>query len=58
MALKEGTFSITIIQPKLQKALAKFQTKHTECFEQLCSCRARCVKSQGDYYEGTILVKR
>jgi len=28
MAPKEGAFNITIIQAKLQDALAKFQTKH------------------------------
>jgi len=58
MASKEGTFNITVIQAKLQNALAKFQTKHLECFEQLHDCWACCVKSQGNYSEGTILIKR
>jgi hypothetical protein len=59
MALKEGTFNITIIQAKQQDALAKFQTKHfTKCFDQWHDCRARCVKSQEEYFEETILIKR
>jgi hypothetical protein len=58
MASKEGTFNITITQAKLQDTLAKFQKKHSECFEQLHDCWASCVKSQGNYFEGTILIER
>jgi hypothetical protein len=59
MALKEGTFNITIIQAKQLNALGKFQTKHsTECFAQWHDCQGCHVKSQRNYFEKTIFIKR
>ena len=54
LLLKKRKFNdITMIQAKLQYALADFQTVHfMKCFKQWHSCWANCLHSQEDFFEG------